>query len=57
VTRVNAAGGQGTLTLDDSVTTTIEPGRDVYDLVATDSGGVSPRVVEGQAIVTPGVTR
>jgi hypothetical protein len=57
VTSINAAGGQVTLTLDDSVTTTIEPGRYVYDLVATDSGGLSTRVVEGQAIVTPGVTR
>ena len=49
--------GQVTLSLTDSVTTALSPGRYVYDLVVTSSGGLSTRVVEGQAVVTPGVTR
>ena len=49
--------GQVTLSLTDSVTTALSPGRYVYDLVVTDGSSLSTRVVEGQAIVTPGVTR
>ena len=52
-----AADGQVTLTLTDTVTTALSPGRYVYDLVVTDGSSISTRVVEGQAIVTPGVTR
>ena len=49
--------GQVTLTMTDTVTTALSPGRYVYDLIVTSSGGLKTRVVEGQAIVTPGVTR
>ena len=49
--------GQVTLSLTDTVTNALSPGRYVYDLNVTSSGGVTTRVVEGQAIVTPGVTR
>jgi hypothetical protein len=45
------------LTVTDTVTTALSPGRYVYDLIVTSSGGLKTRVVEGQAIVTPGVTR
>ena len=41
----------------DRVTTALSPGRYVYDLVVTSGAGLKTRVVEGQAIVTPGVTR
>ena len=49
--------GQVTLTMTDTVTTALSPGRYVYDLIVTSSVGLKTRVVEGQAIVTPGVTR
>ena len=56
-TSISAADGQVTLSLTDTVTTALSPGRYVYDLVVTDGSSISTRVVEGQAIVTPGVTR
>jgi hypothetical protein len=56
-TSIAAADGQVTLSLTDTVTNALSPGRYVYDLNVTSSGGVTTRVVEGQAIVTPGVTR
>jgi len=51
------ASGQVTLSLTDSQTSALSPGRYLYDLNITSSGGNTSRVVEGQAIVTPGVTR
>ena len=56
-TSIAAADGQVTLSLTDTVTTALSPRRYVYDLVVTDGSSISTRVVEGQAIVTPGVTR
>ena len=56
-TAIAASDGQVSLSLTDSVTTALSPGRYVYDLVVTSSGSLSTRVVEGLAIVTPGVTR
>ena len=53
----NGANGQVTMTLPDATTTALDAGRYVYDLVITSSGGDKTRVVEGQATVTPGVTR
>jgi len=49
--------GNITLSLTDIQTKTLETGRYVYDLVITDSGGTKTRVIEGQVIVNPGVTR
>jgi hypothetical protein len=49
--------GQVTLSLTDTITKALSPGRYVYDLIVTDASSISTRVVEGQAIVTPGVTR
>jgi hypothetical protein len=46
-----------TLSLTDTQTSALEPGRYVYDMNITSAGGITTRVVEGQAIVTPGVTR
>jgi len=54
---ISAAAGQVTLSLNDTQTTGLESGRYVYDLNVTSLGGQTTRVVEGQAIVTPGVTR
>lgn len=56
-TSIAAASGQVTLTLTDTQTAGISAGRYVYDLNITSSGGTTTRVVEGQAIITPGVTR
>ena len=56
-TSISAVAGQVTLSLTDTVTSALSAGRYVYDLNVTSSGGVTTRVVEGQAIVTPGVTR
>ena len=53
----NNASGQVTMTLPDATTAAIESGRYVYDLMITSGAGVKTRVVEGQATVTPGVTR
>jgi len=49
--------GQVQMSLTDVQTDALSPGRYVYDLVTTDGNGLKTRVVEGQAIVTPGVTR
>ena len=50
------SNGQIMITLTDTVTKALEPGRYVYDVEITSSGGVTTRVVEGQVEVTPGVT-
>jgi len=49
--------GKVTMSLTDTQTSALESGRYVYDLNITSGGGVTTRVVEGQAIITPGVTR
>ena len=54
---VTEDSGQVTMKLTDTVTAAMSPGRYVYDLVTTDGNGLKTRVVEGQAIITPGVTR
>lgn len=53
----SGSGGVVTMQLTDTQTAAIEAGRYVYDLVITDGSGSKSRVVEGQATVTPGVTR
>ena len=55
-TSINASAGQVTLT--DTQTSGLESGRYVYDLnITKTSTSETTRVVEGQAILTPGVTR
>ena len=49
--------GQVTLTLTDTVTAAMGSGRYVYDVLLTDGSGDKTRVLEGQAILTPGVSR
>ena len=54
----SAAEGQITISMTDSTTNTIKPGRYVYDVVLTESAtGLKTRVVEGQVLVRQGVTR
>ena len=56
-TSINAAAGQVTISLTDTQTSALQAGRYVYDLNIQSGGGVKTRVIEGQAVVTPGVTR
>jgi len=57
-TSIAAASGQVTLSLTDTQTNDLDAGRYVYDLnITKTSTSVTTRVVEGQAIITPGVTR
>lgn len=53
----DGVGGQITLSLPANTTSTIEPGRYLYDVEISTSGGVITRVVEGIVTVTPGMTR
>jgi len=46
-----------TVSMGSSLTTTLNPGRYVYDLVIYDSSGVKTRAVEGTVLVRGGVTR
>jgi len=56
-TSIADLAGQVTISLTDTQTSAIEAGRYVYDLNITSDAGVVTRVIEGQAIITPGVTR
>jgi len=56
-TSIAELAGQVTISLTDAQTSAIKAGRYVYDLNITSDAGLVTRVVEGQAIVTPGVTR
>ncbi len=51
--------GNGVVRLDmsDTLTSTIKPGRYVYDILITASGGTRTRIVEGSALVREGATR
>jgi hypothetical protein len=49
--------GKINLVLSANTTGTIEPGRYLYDVEITSSGGTITRVVEGIVTVTPGMTR
>ena len=49
--------GQLTLTLTDVITAAMDSGRYVYDVLLTDASGDKTRVLEGQAVLTPGVSR
>lgn len=57
VTDHNGTGGQITLALSSNTSSTIEPGRYLYDVEIISSGGSVTRVVEGIVTVTPGITR
>jgi D-Tyr-tRNAtyr deacylase len=56
-TSIAELAGQVTISLTDTQTAALEAGRYVYDLNITSSAGLVTRVIEGQSIVTPGVTR
>ena len=56
-TSINASAGQVTISLTDTQTSALQAGRYVYDLNIESGGVVKTRFIEGQAVVTPGVTR
>ena len=45
------------IAMSTGITSTIKPGRYVYDIVVSDPGNIKTRVVEGMALVREGVTR
>ena len=49
--------GQINLSMNNSVTSLLEPGRYLYDVEIDSPSGVITRVVEGIVTVTPGMTR
>jgi hypothetical protein len=53
----NGTDGQISLSLSSTITSTLEPGRYLYDVEITSSGNTITRVVEGIVTVTPGMTR
>ena len=53
----DSAGGTLTLTLTDTITAALDSGRYVYDVVMTGSDASKTRVLEGQSVITPGVSR
>jgi hypothetical protein len=56
-TITNAELGQVQISLGSTVTSDIKSGRYVFDVKITSSGGSISKVVEGSALVRPGVTR
>jgi len=56
-TQINISESQIQLSMPNSVTNEIEPGRYLYDVEITSSSGEVIRVVEGVVTVTPGITR
>ena len=55
-TPISSTNGVVTIALTDTKTKAMEPGRYVYDVEITSTGGVTTRVLQGQVEVTPGVT-
>lgn len=55
----DATGGNIQISLGSSITSSLKPGRYVYDVVVTSNNGsgTKTRVIEGMALVREGVTR
>lgn len=56
-TMTDPANGEMTLSLSAANTANLKPSRYVFDLDITDGSGTTTRILEGIAIVNPGVTR
>jgi hypothetical protein len=54
---INASEGTVTLSMNAAMSSTVTPGRYVYDCELTSSSNVVSRLVEGIVTVTPQVTR
>lgn len=55
-TFVDRTNGRISLSMDSTLTSTIPEGRHVYDVVLVSPNGLKTRVIQGTAIVTPGVS-
>ena len=53
---ITGSTGEVTISLTSAVTTTLSPGRYLYDVRLTSSGGAKSRLVEGMAMVTAGIS-
>jgi len=53
---ITALTGEVTISLTDTQTTDLEPGRYYYDVYLTSNVGLVSRMVEGMAFVTAGIT-
>jgi hypothetical protein len=56
-TITNPTQGQIEISLGSTITSDLKEGRYVYDIKATTNGGSVLKLVEGSALVRPGVTR
>lgn len=54
---VDAIGGKLEISLTNQQTTSLKPGRYVYDVIITASTGQKNKVIEGMVLVREGVTR
>ena len=54
---IPSTSGKILITLSSEETSSIKPGRYVYDIVITDSAQIKNRVIEGMVLVREGVTR
>jgi hypothetical protein len=56
VTFVDRISGEIKISMGSSVTTTLKEGRYMYDVVLTSPNSKKSRVIQGNLLVTPGVT-
>ena len=56
-TVINGTLGQIRIGLTTAITSTLKPGRYVYDVVISDSFGKKSRAIEGMVLVREGVTK
>ena len=56
VTFVDRINGRISLSMDDTVTSTLKEGRYVYDIVLTSPNSFKTRVIQGTVLVSPGVS-
>ena len=54
---INASGGKIRVGLTTSETSSLKPGRFMYDVLITDTSGEVTRVLEGAVLVREGVTK
>ena len=54
---VDRTNGVVKLSMTDTITSRIKPGRYIYDIILTDSTGLKERVVEGSVLVREGATK
>ena len=57
VSITDASAGQITMSMNSANTSSVTPGRFVYDVLITSGTGVKTRIIEGIVTVLPSVTR